>query len=98
MKLYRWLVLFMFVPAAAWASENSSVAVVTDFTSSIYGYLGLLLFILAYTLVTLENKLPESTMTFHSGVRIIVRFTLTPPFRFIGHHEETLEGCLTDQL
>jgi hypothetical protein len=57
LKLYRWLVLFMFVPTAAWASENSSAAVITDFTSSIYGYLGLLLFILAYTLVTLENKL-----------------------------------------
>ena len=30
---------------------------VTDFTSSVYGYLGLVLFILAYTLVTMENKL-----------------------------------------
>jgi len=57
LNIYRWLVLFMFVPAAAWASENSPVTVVTDFTSSIYGYLGLLLFILAYTLVIMENKL-----------------------------------------
>jgi hypothetical protein len=57
LKLYRWLVLFMVVPTAAWASGNAAVAVVTDFTASIYGYLGLLLFILAYTLVTLENKL-----------------------------------------
>jgi PAS domain S-box-containing protein len=47
----------MVVPAVAWASEGSSVTVVTDFTSSIYGYLGLLLFILAYTLVTMENQL-----------------------------------------
>ena len=47
----------MFVPAMAWASETSPVTVVTDFTTSIYGYLGLLLFILAYTLVTMENKL-----------------------------------------
>ena len=47
----------MLVPAVTWASESSSVSVVTDFTSSIYGYLGLLLFILAYTLVTMENKL-----------------------------------------
>jgi Na+/H+ antiporter NhaD/arsenite permease-like protein len=57
LKFYRWLVSFMLVPAATWASESSSVSVVTDFTSSIYGYLGLLLFILAYTLVTMENKL-----------------------------------------
>ena len=57
MKFYRWLVLFMLVPAVTWASESSAVSVVTDFSSSIYGYLGLLLFILAYTLVTMENKL-----------------------------------------
>ena len=57
MKFNRWLVLFILGPAAAWASEGSSVAVVTDFTTSIYGYLGLFLFILAYTLVTMENRL-----------------------------------------
>ncbi len=57
MKFYRSLLLLMFMPAVAWASEGSPVTVVTDFTSSIYGYLGLLLFILAYTLVTMENKL-----------------------------------------
>lgn len=57
MNFYRWLVLFILGPAAAWASEGSSVAVITDFTTSIYGYLGLFLFILAYTLVTMENRL-----------------------------------------
>jgi PAS domain S-box-containing protein len=51
------MALFMFVPVAAWASGGSSVTVAADFTTSIYGYLGLLLFILAYTLVTMENKL-----------------------------------------
>jgi Na+/H+ antiporter NhaD/arsenite permease-like protein len=49
--------LFLFSPLSAWASEGASVTVVTDFTTSIYGYLGLALFILAYTLVTMENKL-----------------------------------------
>jgi PAS domain S-box-containing protein len=57
LKFYRLMVLFMFVPAVVWASEDSSVTVVTNFTTSIYGYLGLFLFILAYTLVTMENKL-----------------------------------------
>jgi len=51
----RMLILFLFFPAVAGASEASHVAV--DFTASIYGYLGLALFIIAYTLVTMENKL-----------------------------------------
>lgn len=57
MKRYHWMVLFLFAPVAAWASGDASVTVVTDFTGSVYGYLGLLLFILAYILVTMENKL-----------------------------------------
>ena len=57
LKRYPLMVPFLFAPVAAWASGDASVTVVTDFTGSVYGYLGLLLFILAYILVTMENKL-----------------------------------------
>ena len=55
--VYHLMIFFLFAPVAAWASGDVPGTVATDFTSSVYGYLGLLLFIVAYTLVTLENKL-----------------------------------------
>ncbi len=45
------------LPGAAWASGGHIAAAATDFASSVYGYLGLVLFIVAYSLVPLENKL-----------------------------------------
>ncbi len=45
------------LPGAAWASGGHAAAAATDFASSVYGYLGLVLFIVAYSLVPLENKL-----------------------------------------
>lgn len=45
------------LPGVLWASEGQATAAVVDFTASVYGYLGVLLFVLAYSLVPLENKI-----------------------------------------
>jgi Na+/H+ antiporter NhaD/arsenite permease-like protein len=54
----RFILMFILLsPVAVWASEGSAGVAVVDFTASAYGYIGVLLFILSYTLVTMENKL-----------------------------------------
>ena len=56
MKSCLLFVILIFVPALSLASE-SGTATVIDFTASGYGIVGLLLFVCAYALVPLENKI-----------------------------------------
>jgi Na+/H+ antiporter NhaD/arsenite permease-like protein len=56
MRSLIFFVALIFLPALSWAAESGTAAVL-DFTSSAYGYLGLLLFAGAYALVPLENKI-----------------------------------------
>ena len=52
-KLYV-LISILFLPIAAWAGGGQGSAVV-DMTGTIYGYLGVIIFIAAYSLVPMEN-------------------------------------------
>ena len=45
------------MPMAAWATETSAVSAAVNFSSSIYGYLGLFLFVAAYSLVLFEEQI-----------------------------------------
>ena len=46
------------LPVVAWASGNAhETAQAVDFSNSVYGYLGVILFVLAYSLVPLENNI-----------------------------------------
>ena len=47
----------LFTMASAWASGGDVVHAAVDFTSTIYGYLGVFLFVAAYCLVPLENNI-----------------------------------------
>ncbi len=47
----------LFLCTAAAASEGSVSGKVTDMTGTVYGYLGIAVFVLAYVLVPLENKI-----------------------------------------
>lgn len=49
------LFLLLLSPAIVWASAEQGAAI--DFTSTAYGYMGLLVFVAAYALVPLENKI-----------------------------------------
>ena len=51
------IMALILLPGAAWASGGDAAAAATSFATSLYGYLGLALFIAAYSLVPLENKL-----------------------------------------
>ncbi len=57
MKSLITAMVFLILPITAWASGNTEEAVHLNFYSSIYGYLGLFLFVAAYSLVPLENKI-----------------------------------------
>ena len=50
------LMVLLLAPAAAAAAEGHAAAAV-DLTRSVYGYLGVLIFVAAYALVPLENKI-----------------------------------------
>ncbi len=50
-------IAFLFTTAFAWASGGEVVHAAVDFTSTIYGYLGVFLFVAAYCLVPLENNI-----------------------------------------
>ena len=56
MKTYINALALILLPGAAWASGGHTSAVATDFAASVYGYLGLVLFVAAYSLVPFENK------------------------------------------
>ena len=56
MKSLISLLVLILLPSAAWASGGHASPEATSFTASLYGYLGLVLFITAYSLVPFENK------------------------------------------
>lgn len=56
MKVLRALLFILVMPALAFAAEGHG-AVAGDMTGSIYGYLGVILFVAAYALVPLENMI-----------------------------------------
>lgn len=49
--------LLLFLPAAAVASTGGGASAVVDLTSTLYGYLGVIIFVGAYALVPLENSI-----------------------------------------
>ncbi len=55
MKVLIYLLTMVAVPVAALASGGSEVGTIVDFTHSIWGYMGVVLFVAAYSLVPLEN-------------------------------------------
>ena len=57
MKVIIAVFLIFIFPVIALASGQAHESVSTDFTSSVYGYLGLILFIVAYSLVIFENEI-----------------------------------------
>lgn len=50
-------ILTFILPLTAWASGQSPDAAHSGLSSSLYGYLGLMLFVVAYAVVPLENKI-----------------------------------------
>ncbi|MFC1885146.1 sodium:proton antiporter NhaD [Thermodesulfobacteriota bacterium] len=56
MKATSFIILLLFSPICAWAGEQSVAAGNADFTSTWYGYLGLIIFLGAYSLVPFEDK------------------------------------------
>jgi len=57
MKILTSMSLFLFVPVLAFAGQHNDGASVANLTNTIYGYMGILVFIAAYALVPLENKI-----------------------------------------
>ena len=57
MKIIGLFLIFIFRASMSWAADGHAVEAVVDFTSTVYGYLGALLFVLAYAVVPLENKI-----------------------------------------
>ena len=58
MKRFFWLSSFLLlVPGLAWASGGHDAVVATDLTGTMYGYIGIIVFVLAYSLVPLENSI-----------------------------------------
>ena len=55
MKTCISLVVFLLSPALAWAGGDTAGA--ADLTGTVYGYLGIIIFVLAYALVPLENTI-----------------------------------------
>jgi Na+/H+ antiporter NhaD/arsenite permease-like protein len=56
MRVLLILLSLAIVPATSWASGQGGAAP-ADLTSTVYGYLGIILFVLAYSLVPLENNI-----------------------------------------
>ena len=56
-KIILMLTTLLFSTGVAWASGGDVVHAAVDFTSTIYGYLGVFLFVAAYCLVPLENNI-----------------------------------------
>ena len=57
MKTLIYTVLLFLAPAIAWAGGDTAQAGVVDLTGTVYGYLGIIVFVLAYALVPLENTI-----------------------------------------
>ena len=58
MKRVFWLSsILLSLPGLAWASGGHDAVVATDLTGTMYGYIGIIVFVLAYSLVPLENSI-----------------------------------------
>jgi Na+/H+ antiporter NhaD/arsenite permease-like protein len=55
MKLLRNILILLCLPTLAWAEGHGAAP--ADMTRTLYGYLGLMLFVVAYCLVPMENKI-----------------------------------------
>jgi PAS domain S-box-containing protein len=56
MRILLGLAILLWMPSAALAAEGHGAAV-ADLTATVYGYIGVLIFVAAYGLVPLENKI-----------------------------------------
>lgn len=57
MKRIGWFLLLLLTPVLAWAGGGHEAAAEPHLTGTIYGYLGIIVFVLAYSLVPLENMI-----------------------------------------
>jgi PAS domain S-box-containing protein len=57
MRRLCWLLIILLMPVIAWAEGGHGAAVSADLTGTAYGYLGIIIFVLAYALVPLENSI-----------------------------------------
>ena len=57
MRRFFWLLTILLMPVIAWAEGGHGAAVSADLTGTAYGYLGIIIFVLAYALVPLENSI-----------------------------------------
>lgn len=57
MRTVIFTVLLFLSPVVAWAGGDTAGAETTDLTGTVYGYLGIIVFVLAYALVPLENTI-----------------------------------------
>ncbi|MDX2512387.1 MAG: sodium:proton antiporter NhaD, partial [Desulfobacterales bacterium] len=57
MKRTVGLLTILLMPMLAWAEGGHGVATSADLTGTVYGYLGVIVFVLAYALVPLENTI-----------------------------------------
>ena len=57
MKRIGWFLLLLLTPVLAWAGGGHETVAEPHLTGTIYGYLGIIVFVLAYSLVPLENAI-----------------------------------------
>ena len=57
MRSVLWLMPILLMPVSAWAQGGHGAAASADLTGTVYGYLGIIVFVLAYALVPLENTI-----------------------------------------
>jgi hypothetical protein len=57
MKKTLWLSMLICLPVGAWASGGAGSEQAVNLTDTVYGYLGIIVFVLAYSLVPLENSI-----------------------------------------
>jgi Na+/H+ antiporter NhaD/arsenite permease-like protein len=57
MRRIWWLFVMVLMPVLAWAEGGHGPSVAADLTGTAYGFLGIIVFVLAYSLVPLENSI-----------------------------------------
>ncbi|MCB2148807.1 MAG: sodium:proton antiporter NhaD [Deltaproteobacteria bacterium] len=57
MRKLGWFILVILMPVLAWAEGGHGASASADLTGTVYGYLGVIVFVLAYALVPLENSI-----------------------------------------
>jgi len=57
MRRIWWLFVMVLMPVLAWAEGGHGASVAADLTGTAYGFLGIIVFVLAYSLVPLENSI-----------------------------------------